>query len=136
MITVAGEEKRIPRKPMLPPRPNGATAGSSESAGPFLDLLAIVEARKEACDDPNRSNPQQRKLLALCQRPITVADLVADMELPVEVVRALLADLVSHGTITIAARPQATTEPPASEVLKEVLRALRRPDDALQGNRA
>lgn len=117
---------------MPPPRPNGATAGSSESAGQVLDLLAIVEARGEACDDPNRSNPQQRKLLALCQRPVTVADLVADMELPVEVVRALLADLISHGTITIAARPQANAEPPASEVLEEVLRALRRPDGALQ----
>lgn len=121
------DDKRIPRKPGSAPRPDTAAVGRPEPAGgQFFDLLAIVVAREEADHDPGRSNPSERKLLALCQRPITVADLVADMELPVDVVRALLTDLATRGTITIAAARPATAQRPASDVLKEVLKALRR----------
>jgi hypothetical protein len=45
-------------------------------------------------------------------------------------VRALLADLIAQGTITIQSRRQETIRPPAHDVLREVLQALRDPDSS------
>jgi predicted Rossmann fold nucleotide-binding protein DprA/Smf involved in DNA uptake len=91
----------------------------------MLDLLDMVVASAEPDSEPIRLNPVQRKLLTLCQRPVTVADLASDMELPVDVVRALLADLITRGKITVAARRPDAAQPPANDVLKEILKELR-----------
>jgi Protein of unknown function (DUF742) len=95
------------------------------AADDMLDLLDMVVARGEANGDPAWPSPEHRKLLALCQRPVTVADLTADMELPVEVVRALLADLITVGKITVATKQPDAAQPPANDVLKEILKELR-----------
>ena len=91
----------------------------------MLDLLDMVVASEEPDGDPVRPSLEHRKLLALCQRPVTVADLVADTELPVEVVRALLADLIARGEITIATKQPDGAQPPANDVLKDILKELR-----------
>lgn len=64
------------------------------------------------------------RLLRLCQPRATVAELAADLDLPLGVVRILIADLREHGLVSIdkPARPGLTDV----RILKEVADALRR----------
>jgi Protein of unknown function (DUF742) len=108
-------------------RPYALTGGRTDPAGNrVLDLIAVIAASEPAptpADSPGLG-PEHRKLLGLCQLPITVADAAADMALPLGVVRVLLADLIQQDMITVlpprTARPQVSTD-----LLKEVLDGLR-----------
>lgn len=108
-------------------RPYALTGGRTDPVGDtVLDLISVIAASGPA-PAPAESRglgPEHRKLIGLCQEPMTVADAAADLELPLGVVRVLLADLVQQDMIIVqprrAGRPQASTE-----LLKEVLDGLR-----------
>ncbi len=109
-------------------RPYAVTGGRTEPAdGEQLDLLAVVVASGQAPeddDDPLRRIPEHRKILGLCRRPVTVADVASDTGLPVGVVRVLLADLILRGAIAVV-RQRPAGQAPGSDVLKEILNGLR-----------
>ncbi len=122
-----GDSKWLDREAGPVVRPYALTGGRTEPAGDaVLDLIAVIAASgppPTPAESP-RLNPEHRKLLSLCQLPITVADIAADMTLPLGVVRVLLADLIQQDMITVlpprAVRPQVSTD-----LLKEVLDGLR-----------
>jgi hypothetical protein len=109
-------------------RPYAVTGGRTEPAdGEVLDLIAVVVASDmagKADDDPMRQTPEHRRILGLCQRPATVADIASGTALPVGVVRVLLADLILQGAITVV-RNRPTVQLPGNDVLKEILDGLR-----------
>jgi hypothetical protein len=108
-------------------RPYALTGGRTEPAGgEVLDLIAVVVASGQAAgaNDPIDLSPEHRRILGLCQRQVTVADVASDTGLPVGVVRVLVADLIQQGRITV--RPgQPAGERPSTDLLKEVLHGLR-----------
>jgi hypothetical protein len=72
---------------------------------------------------------EQRRLLELCRRPSTPADLASDTDLPLRVVQILLADLHRYGLVEEV--PQAGpsgqgTGRPDPKILMRVLDELRR----------
>jgi len=108
-------------------RPYALTGGRTDPADDaVLDVIALIAASgppPTAAQSPGLS-PEHRKLLALCQLPATVADVAADMALPLGVVRVLLADLIQRDMITVL--PRRAERPEASPaLLKEVLDGLR-----------
>lgn len=106
-------------------RPYAVTGGRTEPAGgQLLDLVALVAASgKAAEDEPSGLAPEHRKILGLCVRPVTVADVASDTGLPLGVVRVLLADLIENGWISVLPqRPPG--EQPSPEMLREVLNGL------------
>jgi Protein of unknown function (DUF742) len=110
-------------------RPYALTGGRTDPAGnAVLDLIAVIAASGPTLGPAElaKLGPEHRKLLSLCQAPVTVADVAADIALPLGVVRVLLADLIQQGKITVLprrpARPQTSTD---LDVLKEVLDGLR-----------
>jgi hypothetical protein len=108
-------------------RPYAVTGGRTEpSAGEMLDLLTVVvgTGQPTAADDPARLTPEHRKILDLCGKQITVADLAADIALPLGVVRVLLADLILQGAITVV-RQRPAGERTGNDVLQEILNGLR-----------
>lgn len=107
-------------------RPYALTGGRTEPEdGEVLDLIALVVARPEAeADDPIGLSPEHRKILALCRRPATVADVASDTALPVGVIRVLLADLILQDRITVLPQRSAG-EQPSTDLLKEILHGLR-----------
>jgi hypothetical protein len=108
-------------------RPYALTGGRTEPAnGKVLDLIAVVVAARRAAakDDPISLSPEDRKILSLCRRPVTVADVASDTALPLGVVRVLLADLLLQGRITVVPQRPAG-EQPSVDLLKEVLHGLR-----------
>jgi hypothetical protein len=108
-------------------RPYALTGGRTDPVGDaILDVIAVIAASGPPLTraDSAKLGPEHRKLLRLCQLPATVADVAADIALPLGVVRVLLSDLIQQGLITVqprrAPRPQASTD-----LLKEVLDGLR-----------
>ncbi len=108
-------------------RPYALTGGRTEPAGgKVLDLIAVVVASglSAQVDDPAGLSPEHRRIVGLCQRPVTLADLASDLALPLGVVRVLLADLISNDLITVLPQRPAGEQPSAA-LLEEVLHGLR-----------
>ncbi|HZC42384.1 MAG TPA: DUF742 domain-containing protein [Streptosporangiaceae bacterium] len=106
-------------------RPYALTGGRTAPAGgEVLDLVAVVAATGQVTGGRDGLSPEHRRILRLCQRPVTVADVASDTALPVGVVRVLLSDLTQEGWITVLPQRPAD-EQPSVDLLKEVLHGLR-----------
>jgi len=108
-------------------RPYAVTGGRTEPAdGEVLDLIAVVVStgRAATSDDHPPLTPEHRRILGLCEQQVTVADLAAEIALPVGVVRVLLADLIAQGAITVV-RERPTAKRTQNDVLQEILNGLR-----------
>jgi hypothetical protein len=107
-------------------RPYAVTGGRTAPDGDVLDLLTVVVATGQptAAEDAGRLTPEHRRLLSLCRRHITLADLAADIALPLGVVRVLLADLTQLGAITVV-RQRPPDQRTGNDVLQEILNGLR-----------
>jgi hypothetical protein len=124
------DDKWRPRNAGRVVRPYAVTGGRTEPVdGEPLDLLAVVVAvrrRPEASEanDGVRLIPEHRRILAVCRRRITVADVAADVDLPVGVVRVLLADLIQDGAV-IVMRQRPAGQQASNDTLQEILNGLR-----------
>jgi hypothetical protein len=108
-------------------RPYALTGGRTEPAdGEVLDLIAIIvdSGRPAQPGDQRGLSPEHRRILALCQRPATVADVASDTGLPLGVIRVLLADLIHLGCIKVM-QDRPAGEQPSAQLLREVLHGLR-----------
>jgi hypothetical protein len=107
-------------------RPYAMTGGRTRpgSEGARLDLIAQVVAEPGAVDDPSLA-PEHTAILALCRRePLSVAELAADSDLPVGVVRVLLGDLLALGSVRVHI-PVPPAQLPDERILREVINGLR-----------
>lgn len=108
-------------------RPYAVTGGRTEpDGGEVLDLLTLLVASGQPPQHqtPGHRTPEHRKILALCERPARLADISSDLRLPVGVVRVLLSDLTTDGSVSVV-RQQTSGQQPGNDVLKEILRGLR-----------
>jgi hypothetical protein len=81
-------------------RPYTVTGGRTRPKGEtYFDLIDVVVAVGTPSADAFPAGPERSRILGLCQRPATVADLASDIGLPLGVVRVLLADLLYEGLI-------------------------------------
>ncbi|MGW0466648.1 DUF742 domain-containing protein [Streptomyces sp. NPDC003027] len=110
-------------------RPYAMTGGRTRP-GPSdvrFDLIALVAVDG---DPPDRSEeallgPEHRALLSLCRAETqSVAELAADADLPVGVVRVLLGDLLEAGFVKVS-RPVPPAQLPDERILREVINGLR-----------
>ncbi len=75
--------------------------------------------------DPGGLGPEHFSVLRLAYRPTTVVDIASDVDLPLGVVRILLADLRELGLVTIAAPVPTKVHQVDRNTLREVLHGLR-----------
>ncbi|MFD8980519.1 DUF742 domain-containing protein [Streptomyces sp. NPDC059564] len=109
-------------------RPYAMTRGRTSHAGQHrLDLIALVVA-EPAADDPVWDltlSPEHAHILGLCrERPQSVAELAADLDLAIGVVRVLIGDLVDDELVHVT-RPVPPAELPDESILREVIDGLR-----------
>ncbi|MFJ8012468.1 DUF742 domain-containing protein [Streptomyces sp. NPDC096339] len=109
-------------------RPYAMTRGRTSHAGQHrLDLIALVVA-EPAADDPVWDltlSPEHAHILGMCRdRPQSVAELAADVDLAVGVVRVLIGDLVADELVHVT-RPVPPAELPDESILREVIDGLR-----------
>jgi Protein of unknown function (DUF742) len=100
-------------------RPYAMTRGRTVPTGEPLDIVAIVVATGRAPADLARLSREQRRLLSVCRRPHTIADLASEVNLPLGVVRVLAGDLLEQGLL----RVQQWT-PPTAQVDQNLLRRV------------
>jgi hypothetical protein len=105
-------------------RPYAMTRGRTKPQGEHLDLVTLLVATGRTRPEYVRFSPEQVRLLELCQRPNTVADLASELDLALGVVRVLLGDLHSQGLIEVR-RLAAPAEQPDQLLLRKVLHDLR-----------
>jgi DNA-binding GntR family transcriptional regulator len=75
--------------------------------------------------DPNILAPEHISVLQLARTPTTVVDIASDVDLPLGVVRILLADLRELGLIAIRAPVSTRAQQIDRNTLREVLHGLR-----------
>jgi DNA-binding transcriptional ArsR family regulator len=109
-------------------RPYALTRGRTSHTGEVFDLLATVTLRRARMPDPSPLAPEHVSVLKLlAMSPTTVIDIASDIDLPLGIVRVLLADLRELGLIAISA-PAVTTAGAVGDkyILEAVLDGLRR----------
>ncbi len=105
-------------------RPYALTRGRTRHSGDSFDLVATVMATNARIADLSALGPEHMSVLQLARAPTTVADIASDVDLPLGVVRILLADLRELGLIAIRT-PVSMAERVDKQTLREVLNGLR-----------
>ncbi|MBO2464824.1 MULTISPECIES: DUF742 domain-containing protein [Actinomadura] len=111
-------------------RPYAVTRGRTRPRGLAVDLVTLLVATGRTPGERVWLSREQRRLLELCRRPSTPADLASDTDLPLRVVQILLEDLHHYGLVEEL--PQAGPSGPSStgrpdpKILMRVLDELRR----------
>ncbi|MEU8974099.1 DUF742 domain-containing protein [Streptomyces monashensis] len=109
-------------------RPYAMTRGRTTSPAQHrLDLIAVVVTEPDARDaeaDPTLS-PEHVAIVGLCRdEPQSVAELAAEVDLPIGVIRVLVGDLV-HAELVHVSRPIPPAELPDESILRDVINGLR-----------
>ncbi|MCI3277447.1 DUF742 domain-containing protein [Streptomyces cylindrosporus] len=109
-------------------RPFAMTRGRTSSPGQHrLDLIAVVVTEPDA-DDPDTDStlsPEHVDIVDLCRdAPQSVAELSAELDLPIGVVRVLIMDLVA-GEFVHVTRPVPPAELVDESILRDVISGLR-----------
>lgn len=104
-------------------RPFAVTGGRTHSAQARLDVATQVVAAG-AHSDRMGLEPEHLTILRMCQRPMSVAELAAYLNVPLMVVKILVSDLVERGDVLIGA-PARADEAPDRDLLQAVLDGIR-----------
>jgi hypothetical protein len=88
-------------------RPYTITRGRTAAAQDDLTLISVVTALHTDSGEsglrPRELQPEHRAVLGLCREPKAVAEIAADMNLPISVTKILIGDLIAAGRVQ--ARP-------------------------------
>jgi hypothetical protein len=103
-------------------RPYVVTAGRVPESGDVDGATLVVAGPPD--DGERRWAPEHRAIVAAAQQPHSVADLAAELDLAVSVVRVLLRDLLAEGVMHVY-EPPAVEEGPDEGVLQAVVDRLR-----------
>lgn len=105
-------------------RPYALTGGRTrDELGGRLDLIDLIETTDE---EPTRKmdlGPEHVRIRRLTVEPLSVAEVAADLDLPVDVVRVLLGDLLRYGLVR-RRKPASVSRLPDARLLKEVIDGL------------
>ncbi|MCM0676043.1 DUF742 domain-containing protein [Micromonospora phytophila] len=104
-------------------RPYVMTGGRFAPDQRRLDLVCLVVAHGDVPPDAQLL-PEQAQIVRNCRRPLSVAELGADLDLPVDTVRVLLGDLLEAGLIELR-EPPTLSGRPSRELLEALLAGLR-----------
>lgn len=94
-------------------RPYAVTGGRSRPTRNTLDLITVVRVRHlpppPVALAPTELSPEQERVVAICRDGgLTVAEIAAQLSLPVSVTKVVVSDLVDGGLVTAQAPPPPT----------------------------
>jgi hypothetical protein len=109
-------------------RPYAMTRGrTSHAVQHRLDLIAVVVAEPHADEEEadHALSPEHVDIVRLCgDAPQSVAELAAELDIPVGVVRVLVGDLVDEELVHVT-RPVPPAELVDESILRDVINGLR-----------
>lgn len=102
------------------------TDGRTRARGGDLPWEAMITTTKFGAASLHRLQFEQARIVELCQWPQSLAEVAAELSVPLGVARVLVSDLSSEGLLEIH-RPAVTDQGrPAVEVLERLLTGLKR----------
>jgi hypothetical protein len=104
-------------------RPYAITRGRTQPTTGDFDLISLVIST-EVTTEHIMLEPEHRRILLLCRVPVSVAEISADLDLPLGTVRVMLGDLLEKNLIRVR-EPQTATQSPPEQLLKAVINGLR-----------
>jgi hypothetical protein len=108
-------------------RPYTRTGGRTKP-GRELDLEALVLPTangREAWESPLLS-PEHNTVLEICQRSVSVAEIAAELKVPLGVARVIIADMVDLGLVEVLKTAAADGDERDPAFLRRVLSGLQR----------
>jgi DNA-binding transcriptional ArsR family regulator len=105
-------------------RPYALVRGRTKPAGDRLDVISMAYSLRVSVPDPTELEPEHLALLQRCAVPMSVAELASGLDLPLGVVRVLLADLRERELVRIDRPTQGRVTD--IRLLREVADGLRR----------
>lgn len=100
------------------------TQGRTRSVGRELPWEALVVATDKGQAALGRLRFEQAHIVAMCQRPVAVAEIAAHLAVPLGVAGVLVSDLHADGLLTVH-QPLADSARPHREILERLLAGLR-----------
>jgi Protein of unknown function (DUF742) len=119
---MTGDEQWLDREAGPVVRPYAVTRGRTRPPGTAVGLIDVVVSAGRHAAEARGLGPEHRLLLGLCGAPIALADLAADADLPLGVVRVLVGDLQERGLVAVV--PSAS-DGEEEKMLRSVLDGLR-----------
>ena len=107
-------------------RPFTLTGGRTRPSRTDFTLITSVTTVDPPPDQAARPQPEQARILRLCVRPVVVAELAAQLDLPVSVVCIMLCDLLEAGRITVRPPRLVSRTTPDLDLLQKVRDGLGR----------
>jgi DNA-binding transcriptional ArsR family regulator len=118
------DDRSLGQQPGPVVRPYALVRGRTKPTGDVLDVISMIYSLRMSAPDPADLEPEHLAVLRQCGLPMCVADLASALDLPLGVIRILLADLRDRGLIEIQRpRPERLTD---VRLLREVADGLRR----------
>jgi hypothetical protein len=104
-------------------RPYAVARGRTRPTRHDLEMITLVIA--VATDHRVDADREYAQILEMCQRPLSVAEVSAMLDLPLGVVKVLLSDLIDWGLVIFRSPPR-TSDVPKMELLQAVLDGIRK----------
>jgi hypothetical protein len=104
-------------------RPYAVARGRTRPTRRDLEMITLIVAVTAEFD--MGMDPEYAHIMGLCQRPLSVAEVSAMLNLPLVVTKVLLSDLIDRGLLIFRSPPQ-TSDYPKMELLQAVLDGIRR----------
>ncbi|TQN31289.1 uncharacterized protein DUF742 [Haloactinospora alba] len=105
-------------------RPYTMTGGRTRPVDTGLDMISVIVALSSRAE-PTELEPEHAAIVRLCQHPLSVAEVAAQLDIPITVVKVLIGDLIAKGEVRARA-PIPTAELPEMNVLQAVLDGIRK----------
>ncbi|WP_433654031.1 DUF742 domain-containing protein [Nocardia sp. CA-128927] len=106
-------------------RPYAVTRGRTTGGGPELDMLTSV-VTDESASPSRRMEPEYADILRLCRVSQSVAEVSAQLRLPLAVTKILVGDLIGDGQLIFRAPVPTEAGPEDLNILRAVLDGIRK----------
>jgi Protein of unknown function (DUF742) len=103
-------------------RPYALTGGRTSSTHAQLDLTTQVAVARMDFDWTDLE-PEHEEIVALCRRPLAVAEIASRMNIPLFVAKVLLGDLIDRGALEAGLRAQDNPSPDL-RLMEQILERL------------
>ncbi len=103
-------------------RPYALTGGRTRSEAD-LPLETLVRRTLTGASMLGRLSHERKRILELCDRPVSIAELSAHLEVHLGVARVLVGDMTTEGLLDVY-RPRPAGERPDMKLLERVLDGL------------
>jgi hypothetical protein len=103
-------------------RPYTMTGGRTRPSSAGFDLVAYIMTVEQPPSDVDL-HPEHLAALDACQRPLSVAELASELDLPLGVIRVLLGDLLERGLVMVR-EPAKDLKLPDQRLLEAVMDGL------------